>query len=154
MDPCGGGTIGIERLARENSLQHHLCAFWEDEVIKEASGTGCLIESEFLQNGEANPSTGRRRGWLRHVAEADLDELERRASFEEGCQILNGHVCPSIKNEPRKGREGKIAKVCADAVQGESRKFRHSSSKNLWEFNLHVGDIGIVSDLEVLQLWR
>ena len=75
MDPCSGVAIGVERLTREYSLQHHLCAFWEDEVIKEADDTGCLIESEFPQGGKANPSAGRRPGWLRHGGEADLDEF-------------------------------------------------------------------------------
>ena len=150
MDLCGRGAIATERLAREYSLQHHLCGFWEDEVIKEANGTCCLVESEFLQGGEANPSTGRRGRWLRRVVEADLDELERGTSFEEGCQIPNRNVCSRHKNEPRKGGEAEITKVCADVVQRETREFRHSSSENLWEFNVHLRDIGIVSDLEVL----
>jgi hypothetical protein len=59
-----------------------------------------------------------------------------------------------VKNEPRKGGEVEITKVCAERVQRETREFRHSSSENFWEFNVHFRDIGIICDLEVLQLWR
>ena len=38
--------------------QHHLRAPWEDKLIKEASGVGCIFKSEFPQGGEANPSMG------------------------------------------------------------------------------------------------
>ena len=51
-------------------------------VVKEASGAGRLVESEFPQGGEVNPSMGRS-GCLRRVVEADLNEFERRESFEE-----------------------------------------------------------------------
>ena len=89
VDLCGRVAKGVEYLACELSSQHHLRALWEDEVIKEASGAGCKLESEFPQGGEANPSTGRRAWWLRPVGEANLDGFERRGSFEEGCQIPN-----------------------------------------------------------------
>jgi len=122
-------------------------------MINEADGRGCLVESEFLQGGKANPPTGGRGGLLRRVVEGDFDEFERRASFEEGCQILNRNFCSRRKNEPRKGGEVKVAKVCADGVQRETREFWHSSSENLREFHVHFGDIEIVSDLEVPQHW-
>jgi len=85
VDSRGRGTVVIKRFARELSLQHHLCARWEDEVIKEAGGAGCLVESEFLQGGEADPFPGRGGRWLGKVREAELDEFERGAPFEEGC---------------------------------------------------------------------
>ena len=52
----------IKRLARERSLQHHLCTFWEDEMINEADGRSCLVESEFPQGDKTNPPTGGE-GW-------------------------------------------------------------------------------------------
>ena len=45
MDSGGGGAVLIENLTREPSLQHHLRAIWEDEVIEEARGVGCLSSS-------------------------------------------------------------------------------------------------------------
>ena len=142
MDLCGRVAKAIERLARERPFQHHLCAFREDEMIKEANATGRLVESEFLQGDEGSPSVGRRGGWwLRHVGEGNLDEFERGASFEEGCQIPNGNSCPRVENEPCKGGEVKITKVGAHGVQRETREFRHSSSENLWEFDVHLRDI-------------
>jgi len=62
VDSCRGTAVAIECRARELTLQHHLRALWEDEVIEEAGGAGCLVESEFLQGGEANPSVGRSSG--------------------------------------------------------------------------------------------
>ena len=52
--------MGNECLAREFALQHHLCALWEDGVIKRVSGVGYFVEFEFPQGGEVNQSTGRR----------------------------------------------------------------------------------------------
>ena len=51
----GRETVEVEHLARELTLQHHLCACREDEVIEEARGAGRVVESELLQGGEANP---------------------------------------------------------------------------------------------------
>ena len=45
-------------------------------------------------------------------------------------------------------------KVHGDVAQRETREFRHPSSEILWEFCTQYRDIGIVYDLEVLQLWR
>ena len=116
MDLCGRGAIVIEGLTDEMALQHHLCALREDEVIKEADGAGCLVESELSQGGETNPSAGRSGGWLRRVGEANLDEFKRRAPFEEGCQIPNGNFCSRLKIEPCKGGKAEIAKVCAERM--------------------------------------
>ena len=83
MDSRGGGAVVIKFLTREQSIQRHLCALWEGEVIEEAGGESCLVESEFLQGGEANPSSGRRDGRLGHIGEANLDQFEQGASLEE-----------------------------------------------------------------------
>jgi len=82
MDSCGRGTVVVRRLTRESSLQHHLCARWEDEVIKEAGGSSCLVEPELLQGGEADQIPGRGGGWSGRIREAELDGFKRRASFE------------------------------------------------------------------------
>jgi len=44
VNPYGGGSILIEYFIRELPLQYHLCALWEDEVIKQTRGGGCLVE--------------------------------------------------------------------------------------------------------------
>ena len=84
MDLCGRGTALGGGLTSGFYLQHHLHAVWEDELIKEASGVGRVVEPEFPQGGETDPSTGRRGGCLRRVKEGNLDEFEQRTSFEEG----------------------------------------------------------------------
>jgi len=81
---CGRRTALSEGPTDGFYPQHHLRALWKDELIKEASGVGCIVESEFPQGGKANPSMGRRNGCLSRVEEGNLDEFERGASFEEG----------------------------------------------------------------------
>ena len=58
MDLCSRQTASSEGLTRKISLQHHLRAPWEDKVIKEAGGVGCIVESELPQGGETDPSLG------------------------------------------------------------------------------------------------
>ena len=106
MDLWGGRAVVIGCPARKLSLQHHLRALWEDKVVKETRGTGCLVEPEFLQGREENPFLGRSSGWSgRVVIKADLDKFEQRASLEERYQIPNGDLCSSCESEPREGRE-------------------------------------------------
>jgi len=153
VDSCSGIAVAIEHRTREPSLQHHLHTLWEDEVIEETVGAGCFIESELLQGGEANPSAGRSVWWLGNVEEADLDELQQRASCKEGCQVLNGDFCSRLKSEPREGGEVEITEVCAERVQRKTREFWKSPSENFGEFFILFSNICIVCDLEVLQLW-
>ena len=58
VDLCGRQTASSESLTRKVTLQHHLRAPWGDEVIKEAGGVNCIIESEFPQDSETDPFTG------------------------------------------------------------------------------------------------
>jgi hypothetical protein len=77
VDSCDGVTPLVEFLAPNLSLQHHLCALWEDEVIEEAGGAGSTVEPEFFQCAELYPFAGRRGdGWFVHVVEVKLDEFK------------------------------------------------------------------------------
>ena len=59
MGLCGRKTVSSsEGLTRKMTFQHHLRAPWEDEVIKEAGGVSCIVESEFPHDGEIDPSMG------------------------------------------------------------------------------------------------
>ena len=86
MGLCGRKTVSSsEGLTRKMTLQHHLHALREDEVIKGASGVSCIVESEFPHDGEIDPSMGgRRSGCLCRVGEAKFDGFKRRTPFEEG----------------------------------------------------------------------
>ena len=75
MDSCGGITVLVEYFTRESSLQHHLCAFREDEMVKQAGGGGCLVEPQFLQGGEADPFPGRSDGLMKRI-EGNFDVFE------------------------------------------------------------------------------
>jgi len=116
VDVCSFVAVRIERRTSELALQHHCGALWEGEMVQKASGTGPLVQSEFLQGGETNPSTGRRSEWLGYIGKVNLDEFERRASFEEGRQILNDNCCLWRKGKPCKGGEAKITKIRADTI--------------------------------------
>jgi len=85
MDSYGGGALAIEYFTREWSLQLHLHALREDEMIEEARGGGRLVESEFFQHSKPNAFARRSNGWFRRVVEAEFYEFKQRASFEEGC---------------------------------------------------------------------
>jgi len=43
-----GGEALVAFPTYESSIQRHLCALWEDEVIKETGRAGCLVEYELL----------------------------------------------------------------------------------------------------------
>ena len=84
MGLCGRKTVSSsEGLTRKMTFQHHLRAPREDEVIKEAGGVSCIVESEFPYDGETDPSMGGRSGCLCRVGEAKFDGFERRTPFEE-----------------------------------------------------------------------
>ena len=154
MESCSRGVVLVECLVRELTLQHHLRALWEDEVIQEAGDAGRLVQSKLLQSSEVDPSAGRSGGWLRHVVETYLDEFEQRASFEEGCQIPNRNFRPCIKSEPGEGGEIEIAKVRVDIVQREARQLRKLTFENgAVESHIPISGIGVICDREVFQLW-
>ena len=117
MGVCGFEAVTIKCRACEFTIQRQYGALREGEVVQKASGTGRPDQSEFLQGGETNSSAWRRslNEWL-ISGDTNFHEFERGASFEEGCQILNGNCCHQRVGKPYKGGEAKITKVHVDTM--------------------------------------
>ena len=154
VDLCKETTESIKPLAYELPLQQHLRALWEDKVIKEARGAGCLVESKLLQYGESDAFVGRRDGWLGCVLKTNLEEFEQRMLLEEGRQIPKGYLGSRRETEPREGAwEGGFAKIRVHVDQCETGEFWKSTSENgTGEFHVLWKEMRIVRDPEVLQL--
>ena len=80
-----------------------------------------------------------------------MDEFKRRASFEEGCEVLDRDDGPRRDIEPREGGKAETAKVHANVMQFQTCEFWELACKNgTVKFHIPIGDIGIVGDCEIL----
>ena len=66
--------VYVRFLAHEHSLQHHLRALREGEIIKDAGSGERVVEPKLLQLGKLNPLAGGLAS-ERHVVGVNVDEF-------------------------------------------------------------------------------